>query len=265
MSRESIFLHFEICKNVTLMIKQLPFCLLTMFAINASSQSLTLSDQNGPIPSNSTIIQPGTPDSNRLLTYLNVNNISTNTIQVICKKTELSMLDSTQTFMCWAGYCFAPHLYVSPYAQPIEAGQTNHEFKGIYAQVSYNSFPIGESVVRWVFCDQSNVNDSVSVTVRYTTYPVSLDEVQKSPNGFVNCNPNPADIFTTVRFSDQIVSCGSVRIYNILGETVYEQPLPPFTSHPVRVSTMNLASGIYICSVSVNGNFIASDKLIIHH
>lgn len=246
------------------MIKQLLFCLLTLFALNASSQSLILSDHNGPIPPNSTIIQPGTPDSNTLLTYLNVNNISNNTIQVICKKTEIMMLDSTQTFMCWAGYCFAPHLYVSPYAQPIEAGQTNHEFKGIYAQVSYNSFTVGESVVRWVFCDQSNENDSVSVTVRYTTYPVGIDEVQMRRSGFVACYPNPADLFTTVRYSDQMESCGSVRICNILGETVFEQPLVPF-NNLVRISTMNLTSGVYFCCLSVNGNYVASDKLMIRH
>lgn len=136
---------------------------LSLVAFYGYSQSLTLSNLNGPVTPNSIIVQAGTPDSVELVSYFNVKNVGDNTIRVLCKKVQIAMLDSTEVTMCWAGGCYSSGTMISPNDQPITPGETITEFSGHYSQVAFNHFKSGESIVRWVFFDRANVNDSVSV------------------------------------------------------------------------------------------------------
>ena len=96
-----------------------------MVALYGYSQSLSLSNSLGVIEPNSTIIQAGTPDSVELITYLNVKNVSSNSVSVLCKKVQLKMLDSTEITMCWAGGCYSASTFISPNSQMMAAGQTS--------------------------------------------------------------------------------------------------------------------------------------------
>jgi hypothetical protein len=241
------------------------FYILSIFLVSGYcgfSQSLSLSNTSGPIVPNSTIIQSGTPDSNTLLTYLDVKNTSGNPINVLCKKAELSLLDSTQTYMCWANFCYAPHVLISPNAVPIGAGETYSGFKAIYAQLAYNNFFVGESVVRWVFFDQDNADDSVSVTVRYQTYPVGIGDKKSSEGMTLNIFPNPASENVRIDYSISTESAGVLLIQNIQGVVVHSQVLIP-NANSISADVANLCEGIYFCSLLVEGTKTRTSKLFV--
>jgi hypothetical protein len=242
----------------------LSFYLLSIVAFYGYSQSLTLSNHNGPIAPNATIIQSGTPDSVELVTYFNVTNNGANTLRVLCKKVQLTMLDSTEVTMCWAGGCYGSGTNVSPNDQSISTGQTITEFSGHYTQVAFSHFKSGESVVRWVFFDKGNVNDSVSVTVKYTTYPLGLDESMAMQGTLSSIYPNPANSEARCNYSIPAGTDGSFLVRDLLGNTVQTHILNG-DSGKLTINTANLNDGVYFCSLLANGKMMQSKKLIVRH
>jgi hypothetical protein len=247
------------------MFPKITFLFLFLFSsagVAGFAQSLSLSNQNGPIVPNGIIVQPGTPDSVKFNTYINVTNTSGNVINVLCKKQELTMLDSTQTFICWANFCYAPSVIISANAQPVAAGETYSGFKGIYAHVSYNNITIGESVVRWVFLDMENPNDSVSVTVRYTTFPVGIGEEDTSDDQMFTMSPNPTAGAVFIGYPAHPASSGTILIQNMQGIVVHSQKFPPNANH-ASLDISHLKDGIYLCSLLIDGIRTHTKKLII--
>ena len=240
------------------------FFLLSAIAISGFAQSLELSNLNGIIPPNSIIIQAGTPDSGTLVTHLNVKNISNTGINVLCKKSLLSLLDSTMMLFCW-GICYDSSVHVSPNPQYIEAGHSFTEFVGDYiAMTASYYFHSGESVVRWVFFNQENVNDSVSVTVKYTTYPLGIAEVNNRQPDLSNAFPNPAGASASFNYSIPTGSTGVVIVRNVLGSTVLSEQLAG-ESGKFTINSFNLSEGIYFYSLMVDGKISQTKKLIVKH
>jgi len=242
----------------------LALCMLSLFWISGRSQSLSLSNASGPLAPNATIIQAGTTDSAELLTHIYVKNVSSNDMGVLCKKVEFSLLDSTEVSMCWAGQCFGAMTYVSPYDQSIPAGTTCTDFVGHYTQIAYSHFKSGESLVRWVFFDRANANDSVSVTVRYTTYGLGIAESDIHEGHISGAFPNPAGDFAAVNYSLKAGFQGSVSVRNILGEEISKIVLPA-ESGRITISTRGISNGIYFYSLLVNEKVLQTKKLIVRH
>lgn len=237
---------------------------ISMVCLSGYSQSLSLSNAGGPIVSNSTIVQAGTPDSSEMVTYLNVKNIGTAPVDVLCKKVELTMLDSTEVTICWAGGCYPPNTFVSPNSQPMAAGETNTEFVGHYTQIAFNHFKVGESIVRWVFFDRSNPNDSVSVTVKYTTYPAGVEESVASRGVLTSPYPNPASADACCEYAIPAGSQGTIVVRDLLGATVQTHLLPASNGR-ATINTSNLGNGIYFCSLMVDGKISQTKKLVVRH
>jgi hypothetical protein len=238
--------------------------LFSVVAFYGYSQSLTLSNQHGAIQPNAIIVQAGTPDSVELITYLNVKNISNATIKVFCKKVQLTMLDSTEMTMCWAGNCYPAPVNVSPFSQSINAGQTNTEFIGHYTQTAFSHFKSGESVIRWVFYNQANVNDSASVTVKYTTYPLGIDESNGRQAVLSNAYPNPANAVAGFNYAVPSGSQARIVIRNILGSIVHSEQVST-GSGKISVNTANLTDGIYFYSLMLDGKNSQTKKLVVKH
>jgi len=238
--------------------------LLASFVVVGYSQSLTLSNAHGAIEPNSVIVQAGTPDSVELITYLNVKNISGNTVQVFCKKVQISMLDSTEISMCWAGNCYPAPVNVSPYAQTITSGQVITDFVGHYTQVAFNHFKSGESVVRWVFFVENNPSDSVCVTIKYTSFPLGIDDGASKLATLSSPSPNPADGSTSIRFNAPAGSDSRIIVRNLIGETVYSEQVVPGTAK-LTLATANFSDGLYFCSLMVDGKLSQTRKLVVKH
>jgi hypothetical protein len=240
----------------------LSLLLLSVTGLFGYSQSLSLSNSSGPIEPNSTIIQAGTPDSVELVTYLHVKNTGAAAIEVLCKKLELSMLDSTEVTICWAGGCYPPGTFVSPNFQPMAPGETNTEFVGHYTQIAFKPLKPGESVVRWVFYDRNNTNDSVSVTVKYTSFPMSIGKPLANRGTLSSPYPNPASVNTSFSYSIPAGSQGEIVIRDIVGAEMTRQMLTA-TGGKTSINVLTLRDGIYFCSLLIDGQISQTKKLIV--
>ncbi len=240
--------------------------LLPVVAFYAHSQSLSLSNNQGPVADNSTIIQAGTPDSAKLITYLYVKNVGTHAINVYSKKAEISVIDSIETTMCWAGACYGPTTNISPNYQPIDVGQTITDFVGDYtwAGLSQPGFKSGESTVRWVFFNDADHNDSVSVTVKYTTYPLGVNDKAATQDLLSNAYPNPADATATFNYSVPSGSQGTIIIRNLVGSTVQTEQVSSGAGK-ITISSAFLSDGLYFCSLMLDGKISQTKKLVVRH
>ena len=240
--------------------------MLSAAAFSSYSQNLVLSNLQGNLPTNAFITQVGTPDSVELITYLYVKNTGASTINVFCKKVEVKKIDSVETTMCWAGGCYPSFVNVSPNAAPILSGQTITDFVGHYTWAGYSQpgFKPGESIVRWVFYNEANANDSASVTIKYTSWPVGLDEITSREGTLSAAYPNPAGETTRISYTLPEGSQGAIMIRNLVGATVQTEQLRS-GSGTITFRTSSLNDGIYFYSLVVDGKPIQTKKLVVRH
>jgi hypothetical protein len=238
---------------------------LSAIALSVVAQSFELSNVHGVIPANSEMIQVGSPDSSYLDTYIHVKNISAGEMHVKCKKSQLSMLDSTEMTMCWAGACYPSSVHISPTAQIIAAGATYTEFSGHYSATNATyHFTSGESVIRWVFYNEANVNDSTSVLIKYISYPLGTGEETVRQTSLASAYPNPAGASATIGYSVPSGSDASIVVRNLLGATIHSEQLTTETGKFI-FNTANLGDGIYFYSLLVDGKLSQTKKLIVKH
>ncbi len=239
--------------------------ILTSLTFYGIAQSVTLISKSGILAQNTTLIQAGTPDSSELITFVNVKNITTDPVNIFCKKSDLSMMDSTESTMCWAGGCYPSWVTVSNSPQTIGAGETVTDFSGHYVWTGKKlGFRTGESVIRWVFYNAINITDSVSLTVYYTTYGAGLNEAGIGPTALSNGYPNPANSQVTIGYSVPAGTDGTIVIRDVLGSAKKTVRLDA-ASGKVSINTSDLSSGIYFYSLEVNGKTAQTKKLVVRH
>jgi len=237
--------------------------LLSIAAFYGYSQSLSLMTPQGTVVTNSFITQYGTYDSLELVTYLHVKNISAQDVNIYAKKIEIFLTDSVETTMCWAGGCYSASTFVSPNYASIPAGQTATDFSGHYSTTTGHGFNLGESIVRWVFFNDENHNDSVYITVKYSCWSVAVDD--KSQLGMLsNIYPNPADARASFSYAIPSGSNGEIIIRNLVGATVQTEQVST-ASGKITMNTFNLADGIYFCSLVLDGKISQTKKLVVRH
>jgi hypothetical protein len=229
--------------------------LLGIAACLGYSQSLTLSNASGPVPNNSYVNVVGLPTDDEIVVELYVTNNTTDSIPVKVKKVELNVLPGTSNLFCW-GLCFSPTVFESPDPLYIHGNTTNEtDFSGHYLP---SGIP-GMSVMRYVFFDERNPNDSVCANVNFHAYPLGTGEPSKGTS--VNAYPNPASGNVTFTYSSQ-AAASSILVRNLLGETVKEISLSG-SAGKVVFNAGDLTAGIYFYSLTVNGHSAATKKLIV--
>lgn len=238
--------------------------LFSAIAIYGYSQSLSLINPQGHVITNTSIIQAGTKDSLELITYLQVKNISSQTINVYCKKVEVAMMDSVETTMCWAGGCYPSFVNVSPNGAPMTAGQVVTDFVGHYGTTTGHGFKSGESRVRWVFFNEANPNDSVYLIVKYTSYPLGVDEKNAHSGMLSAAWPNPASSSANFNYTVPAGSPGMIIVRNLVGAEVLAEQAEP-GSGTLTINTAGLSDGIYFCSLVLEGKINQTRKLVVRH
>jgi hypothetical protein len=186
--------------------------LLTILAVTAFAQSFTLSNSNGPL-THDTIVDVYAHASVELIEErVYITNNSEEVLQLLVKKDELEVLEGTMNTFCFNGLCFPPHVFQAPYVLTLEPGQTSgeYDFYGDY----YPSGQVGSTLIRYTIFDPDNVEDSVSVRIRYNTFIESF--TLSDHNGLLthdtmlvlNGSPNDeyikANVFITNTTSDII-------------------------------------------------------------
>jgi hypothetical protein len=107
----------------------------------------------------------------------------------------------------------------------------------------------------------------------YTPKPVSFENVsQENDNLYINDRisvknlfPNPANDFALLQYNMAAdVKEAKISLYNVLGATVKEYSLNR-QSQQLNVDTRSLPNGVYFYQLTVDGQKVATKKLLVRH
>ena len=236
----------------------LSLCSILVFGVNA--QSLTLFDLEGNEVLNGQEFElVDVPSVGEITFHLKVQNSTENDLNVLAKKVYVDVVDLTMNMFCW-GQCFGPDTYVSPTAVTILAGETTGDefFSGHYMPLGHE----GTSIIRYVFFNADNVNDSTYVTVKYVGgfTGINTPEDNFTVSGIY---PNPA---TSVANIDYSFADGSndatIYVNDLTGSRVKEITLSGF-SGTASFDVSDLRNGIYFYTIVRNDEILITSKLII--
>jgi hypothetical protein len=228
-----------------------------MVVLNVFAQNIQLSNNEGIIQNNSEIIQAGSPNIAELVTYMNVKNTTSASMKILCRKTEMILLDSTEVTMCWGGACWPSKIHLSPEPTIIAAGATSNEFVGHYSQVLFQHFKPGESVF-----DMDKPSDSTTVVIKYLSWPLNVPEIAARPE-MSSIYPNPASAQAWFSLDIPKGTNATLIIRDMLGKSVFTQS--DLSSGKTQVNTSAFNDGIYFCTLMADGKMIETRKLVVKH
>lgn len=238
----------------------LTFFLLIISGLSCHSQSFILADDAGPLANGSDVFQSGPSDTLQLITWLHLTNISSNTLRVMMKKEEISLLPGTNSSICWAGYCYGPEMTSSTFPLVMLPGELA---SGCFAHYGPGGCR-GVSTIRWTFFNEANAADSVSITVRYSTFPSGLDNTPDQRFSLVAAGAVPADLQIAMRYSLPPGIPGRIHLYNTSGSLVSAGK--PVTQAGITIFAANeLPSGVYFCSLMIGDRPVQTRKILVCH
>jgi hypothetical protein len=232
----------------------LTFLCSNLIAISYS-QSLTLTDTLTPVPNNGDLFISGTTDC--LISRITVNNTTSSTLAVECKKAILQDVSGSMNYFTW-GACYPPFTFAGNQAVEIPAYQSNsYNFSGLY----FCQGNIGTAIIRYTFWVIGNPSDSVCFNVHYSACSVGINETEHA-YGFFEPYPNPAKDYVSLRYSLHPGSQAGIELVTLQGTKVQ-----CITADAGKGSTSiclsGLSQGIYYLLLKENGLIISRKKLVV--
>jgi hypothetical protein len=239
------------------------FILLFVISILSTgllAQSLSLSDENGPISPGGTVMVVGDPMDAIISARIDVTNDGSSSINVKVFRRIVSVLPGTSNYFCW-GVCFEPDVDTSLTSWPIAPGETNDLFYGDLEPLEQ----IGSSFITYVFYDADNMADSISVTVEFKASPEGIADNLESMVSISNAYPNPANKTAYFDYTlDEGLNNATLVVSNLLGAVV-ETVNVPASENRVQLNTSSMQNGLYICTLEVRKSVVMTRKLVVNH
>ncbi len=231
---------------------------MLLMAFGAFSQSILFFDHEGnAIDNGSTIELVEDPSITEILFEMNINNSTSDSMSIFCKKVYLDVMDDTMNTFCW-GMCFGPTTFMSTDSLTLAAGETtnNGVFSGHYMPMGVE----GPSTIQYVFFDAANPNDSSYVTVKYVSGFVGINNTFE--NNISEVYPNPATEYGKIDFNINYKSKASIIVNDLTGSRVKEVTLDSNSGTAV-IEVNDLFSGIYFYTIIIDGEAIKTGKLVV--
>ena len=235
--------------------------LFSLFIGGLFAQSIELIHNNEAIANDheiSLLVEP--QDMKNLETFVRVKNISGESVSIMMKKHNLSIIDEIDEMLyCWGFSCYNGDNFFPSDVVQLESQQIDSSFHGDY----YNNGKQGTSRARFTFFTERNPNDSISVIINYTVGYLGIDKNATAGVSISNVYPNPA---TTASFIDyklpKSVMSATLRVSNLLGVVVTEIPLER-NEGKATINVSNLKEGIYFYSLIVNNSPTHTRKFVV--
>ncbi len=191
--------------------------------------------------------------------HVTIKNIGTSAVNVLCTRYEYGAnwcaFDSN--YFCW-DLCYGNATSQSIGGWLIQPEDINNQFSG-HVYSPYSSATCVDSV-RYVFYVENNRNDSVSVVLKFSAAPnVGVEEDNLKS---VTAYPNPARYFFFVEFKNQPEANTTIEVYNLLGSKVKSVSAK---SKKVEINVSGLKSGIYLYTISKDGNAVETRKIMVNN
>jgi len=213
--------------------------------------------QSLEIESYDEIVEINSSGINDYSAKVKIKNIGNAAVTVKCKRVEFGSnwcaFDSN--YFCW-DLCYGNDVNWSIGGWAIQPGAVDNNFSG-HAYSTGNGTTCTDSV-RYTFYVENNANDSVSVVLKFSAGPVF--SVNENKLQSTKAYPNPAKNYFFVELAKQPKPNTTIEIYNLLGSKVRSIAV---RSTKVEVNVSDLKSGIYLYSISENGNSIETKKIVV--
>lgn len=236
--------------------------LFTLTLIIATSfafgQSLVLTFEGETLEPNAEITVEGAATAEEIVSELAVTNTSEETIDVLCMRYEIDIVDSTSNTFCWGGLCYPPWTNLSGFHHTIEPDETvDDDFSGHYNPFGYE----GVSTIAYTFFDMNHPDDTVRVTILYDGLMVGVEEMEKYNEAKVY--PNPANDYVKLDLNvADVDSDVTFQLLNVQGTVVREIKS---NSTVFTLNTSDLAEGVYMYRALISEKTIVTDKIIVSH
>lgn len=191
--------------------------------------------------------------------HVEIKNIGSSTVNVLCARYEYGTSSTwcafDSTYYCW-DLCYPADRDTSVGGWMIAPGATDKNFSG-HAYSGTNGATCMDSVL-YTFWVETNPSDRVSVVLKFSstpTFSVAEESLQTS-----KAYPNPAKNFFYVELNKQPKANTTLEVYNLLGSKVISRPL---YNQKVEVNVANLNSGIYVYTISENGQAVETKKIVV--
>jgi hypothetical protein len=230
------------------------FLILSLGVIVSKSQTLELYDKNDVLLSYGDTVQVDSLfNVSEMIGYVKVKNVTGSQKSVLCSKQVQSVVPGSSNTFCW-GLCFPPTTIVSPDPQLLDPGVMFTGFSAHY----YPTNNTGISLIRYKF--EVFHGDSAWIFVKFNGFTgISSNSLTYSVSAPY---PNPAKNISYVNYSIPSGSKAIVQIYNICGKIEKQYALTD-NNGVLAVNVNDLPSGIYFCSLNVNGKNIKTNRLIV--
>ncbi len=240
-------------KKITLFLSL--FLLLAVFYSNA--QSLSLTQHGNPVPNGAVLDVLGSVDT-ILIVDAKVHNNSASAVEVKVKKEEIYMVPGSMNTFCFAGNCYGGSTTVSVGSVNLPAGGNDTSFTGDYYPLNNT----GISIIRYTFFNVANLNDTISITVRFN----GTIGIEKAPGNVPELSaayPNPATDQVTFNYSNT-EDYGTIvlMIRDFAGRTIKEGVLPAGQGI-VEFDLSSVESGVYFYSLIRNQQALLTRKLVV--
>jgi len=205
---------------------------LTIITLYTMSQSISVKYTNTTLTNGDSINVAGDYYSS-IYCYLNISNNTLFDLNVKCKRTVLSVYNGTNNCYYWG--LVNPNNLNNPNSVLIPALTVDSAlFLGIF---QYNNAGIGYQIIRYTFFVADNVNDSVSVTVKYDIMWdwTGINEYSKMN---IKTFPNPTADF--INFSNVVKD---FRLYNAYGQLLL------LDKDVQKVDLTSFSKGVYIAEL----------------
>ncbi len=209
--------------------------------------------QDSLISSGDTIIVSGTPQTAEMVSHVKVKNITSNTLEVTCRKWVINHVPGTSDVYCWANLCYPPNVTESQ-VMYIQGNTVVNDFSGHY----YPNGISGVSVILYTFDPRGG--DTAWIYVKYDATGQSIKPTLNSQ--LYKPYPNPARKEVYIPFNIMNVKKTSIEVYDLLGKKIMTQPLSN-NSNLASISVSQFKDGIYFIQLIADGKIIGTEKIIV--
>lgn len=209
--------------------------------------------QDSLISNGDTIMISGTPQTSELVSYVKVKNITSNTLEVTCRKWIITPVQGTNNVFCWANLCYPPNVSESQ-VMYIQGNTVVSDFSGHY----YPNGISGISVILYTFDPRGG--DTAWIYVKYDATGQSIKP--NSTSQLYKPYPNPASKEVYVPINVINAKNATIEVYDLLGKKVMVQPVRN-NSGIASISVSQLKDGIYFIQLLADGKIVGTEKIVV--
>ncbi len=253
-----------------LMKKIFTICTLSLISFLSFSQSSMKLNHKAPLfnlPNDSILIVAVTA-STSTQDRIDIQNTSAVTKTFLLHKMVIALNNAplTDLTFCFGGACFGAATQTAQITLPagIKASQLGTNYFDLYADYQEGTWA-GYSYVKYTFKDVANMNDSMSVRIKYNPTLAGVKSITNVLEFVSEVYPNPSNDNASLSISLKQENDIKIQIYNCIGAMVYNGASQKYSpgKNKVSINCSDFNSGLYFVSV-LAGDSKISRRLIVN-